>query len=107
MSRPRRTRLLVLVGSVVVCSLSIGPATATEAGLAMPGAAPPRVATPPLGPQKYSLPRRAIWVKRAIWVSNSRQLRAALARNSKRDIVLRPGVYDNAGPFLDARGNRL
>jgi hypothetical protein len=68
----------------------------------MPGAAPPRVATPPSAPtRKYPLP------KRAIWVSTSHQLRVALSRNSRRDIVLRPGVYDNAGPFLDARGNRL
>jgi hypothetical protein len=102
MSRSGRVRLLVLLASIVACSLPpIGPAAATESGGTTRIAGIATIAAPPIAPTKYKLP------KGAIWVSNSQQLRAALARHRSRDIVLRRGVYDNSGPFLDPRGNRL
>ena len=52
-------------------------------------------------PGQYSLPAQAVWV------SNSRQLEAALNHGRSGNIILRDGVYDNGEPFLVHYGNRL
>src|SRR6266567_1475098 len=62
--------------------------------------APVRVKRP-ISPSPYRTP------KRALRVSSSRELVAALARQHPADIVLAPGVYDNAGPFSNRYGHRL
>jgi hypothetical protein len=62
---------------------------------------PRRLAAPPTPPTAYRLP------KRAIWVSNSRQLRRALARRTSTDIVLRAGFYGGSQPFANPGGDRL
>jgi hypothetical protein len=59
------------------------------------------VALPPIAPQKYKLPRPAIWV------SNEAQLRRALARYTSRDIVLRNGYYGGSEPYSNLGGDRL
>jgi hypothetical protein len=54
-----------------------------------------------MGPTRYRLP------KKAIWVSNSDQLRRVLAHHRSRDVILRDGVYDGSRPFYNLRGDRL
>src|SRR3954471_24487560 len=48
----------------------------------------------PIAPSRYRLPNRALRV------SSSRQLIAALGDGRPEAIVLAPGSYDNRGPFL-------
>jgi hypothetical protein len=55
----------------------------------------------PVGPSAYPLPRRALRV------SSSPQLVAALGDGRPEAIVLAPGTYDNAGPFFDRDGDRI
>jgi len=55
----------------------------------------------PVAPSSYRLPRRALRV------SSSRQLVAALADRRTEAIVLARGSYDNGGPFLDRDGDRI
>jgi hypothetical protein len=55
----------------------------------------------PTAPSPYRVPTHALRV------SSSRELVTALARHSSTDIVLAPGVYDNARPFSDRYGHRL
>src|SRR5919204_3663588 len=52
-------------------------------------------------PSPYRLPAKAVWV------SNSRQLEAALSRGRTRNVILKDGVYDSGEPFLVHNGNRL
>ena len=59
------------------------------------------MAIPLIGPQKYRLPRPAIWV------SNEAQLRWALARYTSRNIILRNGYYGGAEPYSNPGGDRL
>lgn len=56
---------------------------------------------PPRDPAAYALPARALRV------STSAQLIAALQGSTPRDIVLANGVYDNSGPFVNTNGHRL
>jgi parallel beta helix pectate lyase-like protein len=109
---PRVVRLWLLAVSFVAATFispalvsAAGPSQATDrAGdfpRALPPAAIPRIARPPVPPQKYRLPQHAIWV------SNSAQLRRALSRYTSRDIILRNGVYDGSEPFSNSRGDRL
>lgn len=60
-----------------------------------------RLAVPPIAPQKYKLPRPAVWV------SNEAQLRRALARYGSRDIILRNGYYGGSEPYSNPGGDRL
>ena len=55
----------------------------------------------PAAPSSYRLPRRALRV------SSSRELTAALADGRPETIVLAPGSYDNRGPFFDRDGDRI
>jgi hypothetical protein len=55
----------------------------------------------PLAPRGYRVPRRALHV------SSSQELVAALADHRRETIVLARGVYDNSGPFLDRDGDRI
>ena len=55
----------------------------------------------PVAPSAYRLPRRALRV------SSSRQLLAALADRRRETIVLAPGRYDSSKPFFDRDGDRL
>jgi len=55
----------------------------------------------PVAPSAYRLPRRALRV------SSSRQLLAALADRRRETIVLAPGRYDSSRPFFDRDGDRL
>jgi hypothetical protein len=55
----------------------------------------------PIPPSPYRLPRRALRV------SSSRQLIAALADRRPEAIVLASGSYDNGGPFFDRDGDRI
>jgi len=60
----------------------------------------PRIAAP-RAPRAYRAPRRAVRV------STSAQLRAALALRARTSIVLAPGRYDGTRPFLNPHGHRL
>jgi hypothetical protein len=55
----------------------------------------------PAGPAGYRVPRRAIRV------SSTQQLHAALARHVRSTIVLAPGTYRSSRPFLNPNGHRL
>jgi hypothetical protein len=55
----------------------------------------------PFAPRTYPLPRRALRV------SSSWQLVAALSDGRSEAIVLTPGTYDNRGPFFDRDGDRI
>jgi hypothetical protein len=55
----------------------------------------------PIAPSRYRVPRRAVRV------SSSSQLVAALADGRRTAIVLAPGIYDNARPFSDREGDRI
>jgi hypothetical protein len=60
-----------------------------------------RIAVHPTRPSRYRVPRRAIRV------STTRELRAALARRSRTAIVMAAGTYDSSRPFLNPYGHRL
>lgn len=55
----------------------------------------------PTAPQRYRLPRPAIWV------SNEQQLRRALAHYTSRAIILRDGHYGGSKPYSNPGGDRL
>ena len=111
----RRTFAVPTVGAaLVLCLIGLGglradrPAKPTAAAGAksalspvQPTVQPPPLAAPPRPPAAYRVPARAIRV------SNSAQLRAALARHGARSIVLAPGTYDSPRPFLNPYGRRL
>jgi hypothetical protein len=92
-------RVLLPAAAAVLVACDAGSReTATPAGAGAAGAGPPvRVAAP----APYRVPRRALRV------STARQLHTALERPRSRAIVLRPGVYDSSGPFLNPHGHRL
>lgn len=52
-------------------------------------------------PSRYPVPRRALRV------SSSSQLAAALSDGRTETIVLAPGVYDHPRPFIDGEGDRI
>ena len=70
-------------------------------GLASPPSPTSRLAIPPIAPQRYRLPRPAIWL------SNGGQLRRALARYTSRAIILRNGFYGGSQPYSNPGGDRL
>jgi hypothetical protein len=53
-------------------------------------------------------PPRQYWIRRpVVVVRTSTQLRAALTRRTPARIVLRPGRYDAAGPFVNENGHAI
>jgi hypothetical protein len=74
-----------------------------DPGAGAPPAAPPpsRLASQPIAPRPYKIPRPAIWV------SNGAQLRRALARHTSRNIVLRDGYYGGSTPYENPHGDRI
>jgi hypothetical protein len=90
----------VLVAGDVGCASTVDrvqlPGTSTtSAAVALKPVRRPRP------PAHYSVPARALRV------SSSSQLTAALSDGSAETIVLAPGVYDNPRPFIDGEGDRI
>ncbi len=110
-SRARRRALTTpsLGVALVLCLVSLGvnePArqmAATDATRALTAVPPtaPSLPVPPQAPAAYRVPGGAVRV------TNSAQLRAALARHKARRIVLAAGTYRNHRPFLNPYGHRL
>jgi exopolysaccharide biosynthesis polyprenyl glycosylphosphotransferase len=107
----RRSFATLSVGAgLVLCLTGLGadrPARPTSAegvlgafALLQPRAPPPLV-MPPRPPAAYRVPARAVRV------STSTELRAALARPVAGRIVLAPGTYRSPRPFLNPYGHRL
>ena len=103
----RSLRLAVAaLGSVMLLSPALVRAAPivpgqTAVGLAAPPSPTSRLAIPPIAPQRYRLPRLAIWV------SNEGQLRRALARYTSHAIILRNGFYGGSEPYSNPGGDRL
>ena len=111
-TRARRRALTTpsVGAALVLCLFGLGvnePARqmaatdATRALTAVPPTAPSPLPAPPQAPSAYRIPAGAIRV------TNSAQLRAALARHKMRRIVLAAGTYRNPRPFLNPYGHRL
>ena len=88
--------LLPLVAATIVGVLELG-----SSGLEARAAMKPPGLVNPAPPARYSVPRPFIRVR------TSDQLRAALGRKTPSTIVLRQGVYDGTGPFLDPNGHAI
>ena len=105
----RRALTTPTVGvAVVLCLVGLGvnePAkqtAATDATRALTAVRPTApLPAPPQPPATYRLPAATVRV------TNSAQLRAALAHHKARRIVLAAGIYRNPGPFLNPYGHRL
>lgn len=85
---------LGLIGRVSPTQYSWGDSAASSAVTA-------RLPAPVIAPSGYTVPAGALSV------SNSAELRAALAGSTPRDIVLTSGVYENAGAFDNPNGHRV
>jgi hypothetical protein len=93
--------LLAASGSALaasVASLAPGGTPAAPAASTQTAAAKP---APPRPPSEYAVPASALHV------ATSEALVAALQAGAPQDIVLAPGVYDSATPFVNANGHRL
>jgi hypothetical protein len=93
---PRLGTLELALTAVVAAAL-----LSSAVGSAAPPASALRAAARPIAPQKYKLPRPAIWV------SNAAQLRSALTRYTSRNIILRNGYYGSTVPYSNQGGDRL
>jgi hypothetical protein len=93
-------KAIAIVGGVV---LAVAAGAALRLGGQSETTAPTHVAevASPRSPSPYRLP------KAARRVHTSAGLRAALGRRAPRNIVLAPGIYDNAEPFENRHGHRL
>ncbi len=88
---------VALVAAVVAVVAAPADRDAAPSEVRRPAA--PRIQPAP--PRGYRVP------KGAIRVSDGRELRAALARRARRTIVLQPGTYRSARPFLNESGHRI
>lgn len=97
---------LVLLGLVAACALLLvavvgnGDERATGPTGETTVRAGPRVAHPK-APARYRVPRAAVRV------SDSEELRRALAARKRTTIVLAPGTYGGRRPFLNPHGHRI
>jgi hypothetical protein len=93
-------KAIAIVGAVAL-ALAAGAAHKVGGEAAATAPAPVPEVAPPRSPAPYRLPGGALHV------NTSAGLRKALARRAPRDIVLAPGIYDNAGPFENRYSHRL
>jgi hypothetical protein len=97
-----RVRVLVVALGIVVVG-AVAAAFYWDVGGSRTGTGAPVSREParPQPPARYRVP------KRAVRVSSSAQLVAALTSPRPSEIVLARGVYDNARPFVNAFGHRI
>jgi hypothetical protein len=93
-------RLVLLTSIAAACGIALLLAADGD-DMESPAAMPPLRVTAPAPPGGYRLPRHAVRV------GTSRQLRAALARHRRTNIVLARGRYRGRRPFLNPHGHRL
>ena len=94
-----RQRLLAGCAASACLSAAILVAATGDARVDVP--LPPEPGIEPRPPGAYPLPDRAVHV------DSARELRAALRHRRARAIVLAPGTYGGARPFLNPHGHRL
>ncbi len=94
-----RQRLLAGCAASACLSAAILVAATGDARVDVP--LPPEPGIEPRPPGAYPLPDRAVHV------DSARALRAALRHRRARAIVLAPGTYGGARPFLNPHGHRL
>ena len=98
--------MLVLAGGLATTLVgSGGPSNAAERANGRHAASAASSAR--LAPVRPTPPRR-YWIRRpVVLVRTSAQLRSALTRRTPARIVLRPGLYDAAGPFVNDNGHAI
>jgi hypothetical protein len=93
--------LAALGASQAGCASSAADRTKPAAGSTTSVDLPPVDVRAPLAPAPYRVPRRALHV------SSSAGLAAALSDHRREAIVLARGTYDNARPFSDREGDQI